>query len=87
VVDPHPRLGLARPSVQVEQRLVLLRGCTSQFLMWVDEVDEVVRLDPAAVSGVPSPQADAVAPRVVRLGQAIVPLLAPDALEPRTVAA
>ncbi len=85
VVDPHTRLAMQKPTVQAEQRLVLVHG-TSQFLLWVDAVDEVVRLDPAAISGVPGPRQNAVAPSVVRLGDAIVPLLAPGALEPRMVA-
>ncbi|MBV8715802.1 MAG: chemotaxis protein CheW [Chloroflexi bacterium] len=86
VVDPHARLGLPRPGLASDHRLILLRG-KDPFLLWVDEVDEVVGLDPATISDVPSAPPNAVAPRVVRLGDAIVPLLAPGALEPRTASA
>src|SRR6266851_7289021 len=41
VVDPHPRLGLASPSVAAEHRLVLLKA-SAPFLMWVDEVEDVI---------------------------------------------
>jgi chemotaxis signal transduction protein len=86
VADPHGRLGLPRPDVTVEHRLILLRG-DKPFLLWVDEVDEVVALPPDAFSGVPTQQVTPVVPTVVRLGEAIVPLLAPAALEPRGSAA
>jgi chemotaxis signal transduction protein len=86
VADPHARLGMQRPEVAADHRLILLRG-TRPFLLWVDEVDEVVVLGADAFSGVPSQQSSPIVPTVVRLGDAIVPLLAPAALEPRGVAA
>jgi purine-binding chemotaxis protein CheW len=86
VADPRARLGLSRPSVTADHRLILLRG-DKPFLLWVDEVEEVVSLGPEAFSGVPSQQLSPVAPAVVRLGESIVPLLAPAALEPRGIAA
>jgi purine-binding chemotaxis protein CheW len=82
VIDPRPRLGAPTPDAHPEHRLVLVRG-TKPFLLWVDEVDEVVSLGPDHVTSVPAQQASPVVPRVVRLGNAIVPLLAPTALEPR----
>jgi chemotaxis signal transduction protein len=87
VVDPRPRLGLPSPTASAEQRLVALRGSgANRFLLWVDEVDEVVTVTPEELSGVPAQQASPVVPRVLRLGDAIVPLLAPTALEPRVAA-
>jgi chemotaxis signal transduction protein len=82
VVDPRARLGLPTPSVHVGHRMVLVRG-TKPFLLWVDDVDEVVSLGPDDVTGVPAQQASPAVPRVFRLGTDIVPLLAPTALEPR----
>lgn len=82
VTDPRPRLGLPTPTVSAEHRMVLVRG-THRFLLWVDGVDEVVSLSDDELSGVPAQQASPVVPRVIRLGDALVPLLAPSALEPR----
>jgi purine-binding chemotaxis protein CheW len=82
VVDPRPRLGVPTPEAHPEHRLVLVRGMRP-FLLWVDEVDEVVSLGPDDVTAVPAQQASPVVPRVLRLGNEIVPLLAPTALEPR----
>ena len=82
VADPHARLGLSKPAQAADHRLILLRG-SNPFLLWVDEVDEVVALSPEAFSGIPTHQVSPVVPTVVRLGEAIVPLLAPAALEPR----
>jgi chemotaxis signal transduction protein len=82
VMDPHARVGVPSPKVAAEQRLVLLRANTS-FLVWVDEVEEVVSVRPEELSAVPAQQMSPVVPRVLRLGEAIVPMLAPSALEPR----
>jgi chemotaxis signal transduction protein len=85
VVDPRPRLGLPSPMPSAEHRMVALRSSGgNRFLLWVDEVDEVVTLTPDELSGVPAQQASPVVPRVLRLGDAVVPLVAPSALEPRT---
>jgi purine-binding chemotaxis protein CheW len=85
VVDPRARLGLVTPGVAAGQRLILLRGAT-QFLMWVDEVDDVIALSPESVSEVPTSRTSPVVTSVVRLNETIVPLLAPGALEPRVIA-
>jgi chemotaxis signal transduction protein len=82
VVDPRPRIGMPSPKVGAEHRLVLLRANTA-FLVWVDEVEEVVSIRPEEMSTVPAQQLSPVVPRVLRLGDAIVPMLAPPALEPR----
>ena len=81
VIDPHPRLGVASPKVAAEHRLVLLRA-TARFLVWVDEVEEVVSVQPTDMSAVPAPQASPVVGRVMRLGDALVPMLAAATLEP-----
>lgn len=82
VIDPRPRLGLPTPKIGTEQRLVLLRANTS-FLLWVDDVQEVVTLGPDEHNSVPAQHASPLVPRVLRVGEEIVPLLAPTALEPR----
>jgi purine-binding chemotaxis protein CheW len=82
VIDPYARLGLSSPPVAAEHRLVLLRGNTS-FLLWVEDVEEVVNLTAADVNAVPTQQSSPLVPRVLRLGDELVPLLAPTALGPR----
>jgi chemotaxis signal transduction protein len=81
VIDPHPRLGLASPNLGADHRLVLLTGDVP-FLLWVDEVDAVVTGAADALSVVPGQQASPLIPHVLRLGDTIVPVLAPTALEP-----
>jgi purine-binding chemotaxis protein CheW len=82
VIDAHARLGVARPQLSADHRLVLLNH-TSEFLMWVDAVEDVVALDRNGASGVPLPAASSrVVASVVRLGDEIVPLLDASALEP-----
>ena len=82
VIDPHPRLGLPTPRLAAEQRLVLLRANVA-FLLWVDDVEEVVVSGADGLSIVPAQQSSPLVARVLRLGETIVPVLAPAALEPR----
>jgi purine-binding chemotaxis protein CheW len=82
VLDPHPRLGLPTPKVAAEHRLVLVQA-TNPFLLWVDEVEEVITVTEDELSVVPAQQASPLVPRVLRFGTAVVPVLAPAALEPR----
>jgi purine-binding chemotaxis protein CheW len=82
VVDAHPRLGLPTPRVAAEQRLVLLRASVP-FLMWVDDVEEVVVSSADALSLVPAQRGTPLVTGILRLGEIIVPVLAPAALEPR----
>jgi purine-binding chemotaxis protein CheW len=82
VINPHPRLGLATPKMTAEQRLVLLRA-GAPFLMWVEDVEEVVVSRAADLSVVPDQRASPFVSNVLRLGERIVPVLAPAALEPR----
>src|SRR5713101_5286463 len=82
VIDPHPRLGLPSPRLAAEQRLVLLRAPVP-FLLWVDDVEEVVVTGADGLSVVPAQQSSPLVARVLRLGETIVPVLAPAALAPR----
>jgi chemotaxis signal transduction protein len=83
VIDVRPRLGLPTPALLADQRLVLITG-SERFLLWVDAIEEVL---PAAdaQSTVPSQVASPLIPRVIRLGDELVPVLALSALAPRTV--
>lgn len=81
VVDPHPCLGLPSPKVGAEHRLVLVRA-NGPFLVWVDEVEEVVGVQHEETSAVPVSQASSVVGRVMRLGDTLVPMLSPAILEP-----
>jgi chemotaxis signal transduction protein len=81
VVDPRPRLGLPSPRVAPEQRLVKMRA-NVPFLLWVDGVAEVIE-EANALSSVPAQHANPIVPRVMRLGDAMIPMLGPAALEPR----
>ena len=52
--------------------------------MWVDDVEEVVVLSSTdGLSLVPDQPASPLVSRILRLGEVIVPVLAPAALEPR----
>jgi len=81
VVDPHPRLGLASPTVAVEHRLVQLKA-DAPFLLWVDDVEDVVALSTAEVGAVPATDANPLVGRAVRVGDDVLHCLAPTALEP-----
>jgi purine-binding chemotaxis protein CheW len=83
VINPRPRLGLATPAMHADQRLVLVSG-TERFLLWVDAIEDVL---PAAdaQSTVPSQVASPLIPRVIRLGDEMVPILALSALEHRAI--
>jgi chemotaxis signal transduction protein len=81
VVNPHPRLGLPTPAIAAEQRLILV-NLQSPFLVWVDEVDEVVEFAANAVSTVPGQHQTPLVQRVMRLGETLVPMLSLGALGP-----
>jgi chemotaxis signal transduction protein len=82
VLDLRPLLGLPNLAPAAEHRLVLLKA-TTPFLVWVDNVEEVVDFAPDSLSDVPGQQAGPLVRSIVRLGAAIVPVLEPAALEPR----
>ncbi len=79
VVDPRPRLGLTSAGVAIEHRLVLLRG-NSLYLLWVDDVDDVVSINPDQLSAVPS--SEPLVANILRMSDGIIPVLAPGTLEP-----
>jgi purine-binding chemotaxis protein CheW len=81
VLDPRPLLGLPNLAPAAEHRLVLLSS-TTRFLVWVDNVEEVVDCPSDALNEVPAQQPNPLVRAVFRLGETIVPLLAPAALEP-----
>ncbi|HLZ31702.1 MAG TPA: chemotaxis protein CheW [Chloroflexota bacterium] len=85
VLDPRPLLGLPDVAPAAEHRLVLLTS-TTRFLIWVDTVEEVVAYTSDDLSDVPAQQAHSLVRAVLRLGEAIVPVLSPAALEPRVAA-
>jgi purine-binding chemotaxis protein CheW len=76
VVDPRPRLGLATPPMHAEHSLVLV-AADSRFLLWVDAVDDVVV---ATNSG--TAVSDSIVSRVLRLDDALLPVLSAAALGP-----
>jgi len=76
VVDARPRLGLATPPMHAEHSLVLI-AANSRFLLWVDAVDDVML---AASSG--ASVSDSIVSRVIRLDDALLPVLSAAALEP-----
>jgi purine-binding chemotaxis protein CheW len=82
VIDPRPSLGLPTPAMHVDQRLVLVSG-SGRFLLWVDAIDEVLP-GADAQAAVPAHLASPVMPRVIRLGDGLVPILSLAALEPRS---
>jgi purine-binding chemotaxis protein CheW len=82
VVDPRPRLGLPTPQLNAEQRLVLVTG-SSRFLLWVDAIEEVVS-GADAMTTVAAQHTSPLVPRVIRLGDKVVPILAPSVFEPRS---
>ena len=82
VIDPRTRLGLSSPPMAAEHRLVCLRA-RAPYLMWVDSVDGVVPIADGELSDVPGQTNGPLVPQVLRVGDAIVPVLAPTALEPR----
>lgn len=81
VVDPRPRLGLATPALNPDQRLALIDG-RDRFLLWLDAIDDVVP-SADALATLPADQATPLVPRVIRVGDDLVPILAPAALAPR----
>ena len=93
VIDPRHRLGLPSPTVCPEHRLILLSTAGRRFLLWVDAVEDIVVGAPGVLSAVPSPQASpltgphatlegvSLTPRVLRLEDGVVPILAPEALD------
>jgi chemotaxis signal transduction protein len=95
VIDPRHRLGLPSPTVSPEHRLILLSTAGRRFLLWVDAVDDVVVATPDLLTAAPSPDTSSLTaprvgdltPRVLRLDDGVVPILAPEALDGARVGA
>jgi purine-binding chemotaxis protein CheW len=86
VVDPRARLGLSAPSLDADQRLVLV-SAAQRFLVWVDAIDEIVQVDPEHISSVPGVDHRSLVQRVLRVGDQILPVLSPTALDPAAAGA
>jgi purine-binding chemotaxis protein CheW len=81
VVDPRHRLGRPSPEVHPDQRLIVLRART-RYLLWVDEVERIVSVQPRDLDAVQSDAEQPLAPSVVRLDGEVIPVLSPEALDP-----
>lgn len=85
VIDPRPWLGLSSPTICPEHRLILLSTAGRRFLLWVDAVDDVVAAAAGVLVAVASAEARSLTgrltPRVLRLDDGLVPILAPEALD------
>lgn len=81
VIDPRPRLGLASPTWTAEQRLVLLASASQRFLLWVDELEDVVDHVAEALSAISSTDGQRLTTHVLRWGTELVPILSPRALQ------
>jgi chemotaxis signal transduction protein len=81
VVDPRPRLGLASPAWTADQRLVVLATASQRFLLWVDELEDVVDHAAEALSAIGSADGQRLTTHVLRWGDELVPILSPLALQ------
>ena len=84
VVDPRPRLGLPPATPDVDQHLVVLAAAT-RYLLWVDRVEAIEAVPAGAFDAVDAGGGPGVAPQVVRLAGAVLPVLSPTALDPGPV--
>ena len=84
VVDARARFGLPTPGLNLDQRLVVI-GDQHRYVLWVDDVEQITAVSPHAFdqigTGEGGPEA-ALAPFVVRLDDGVLPVLAPEALDP-----
>jgi chemotaxis signal transduction protein len=81
VVDPRPRLGLPPAIPDVDHHLVVLTAAT-RYLLWIDRAECIEDVPAAAFDTVEAGGGAAVAPQVVRLAGAVLPVLSPAALDP-----
>jgi purine-binding chemotaxis protein CheW len=81
VVDPRPRLGLPSPAWTADQRLVVLAAASERFLLWVDELEDVVDHAADALSAIGSAGGQRLTTHVLRLANELVPILSPRALQ------
>ena len=79
IVDPRPLLGLYPVEPHPEQHLIVIDAGTD-FLLWVDRAESVEAVPSGAITTVES--ADSLAPRLARLRDEHIPILAPTTLDP-----
>ncbi len=78
-VDPRPRLGLPPGRPQVDQQLVVVQA-RSRYVLWVDRTEQVAVV--ASHEAVPAKAAHGLASVAIRVGGEVLPVLAPEALDP-----
>jgi chemotaxis signal transduction protein len=81
VVDPRPRLGLPTPAFHPDQHLVVL-AASSRYLLWIDRAEAIESAPAEIFDTVEGAGEQAIAPLVVRLAGRVLPVLAPEALDP-----
>ena len=79
VVDPRPLLVLHPVAPHPDQHLVAI-GAATNFLLWVDRAESVKGVPSGALTTVES--ADPLVPRLARLRDEHLAILAPTALDP-----
>ncbi len=84
VVNPRPALRLATPAPHPSHQLVLLTAITT-YLLWLDEVEQIISVSAQSIGAVESDDASGVVPLVLRLGGHVVPILSPERLDPGPV--
>ena len=81
VVDPRPGLGLPPSRPDPSQHLIVM-SIGTRYILWVDEVERIVLVQADDVDAVHVGTERALVPFAVRLHGALVPVLAPEALDP-----
>jgi chemotaxis signal transduction protein len=81
VVDLHTRLDVPRPSVHVDQHLLVVTAST-RFLVWLDRIETIVEVDDDQVIRVETSTSSTLAPFLMRIEDKGVPILALEELDP-----
>lgn len=81
VLDARPRLGQPTPGFDPDQRLIVV-AASRRFLLWVDAVEEIASARPGDLDAMLAGRRDPLTPYVARLQGRVVPVLAPEALDP-----
>jgi chemotaxis signal transduction protein len=80
-VDLRPRLGLPTPAFHPDQHLIVVAART-RYLLWIDRAERIEYAPAEAFDVVEAGAEQAIAPLVVRLAGAVLPVLSPEALDP-----
>jgi len=80
-IDLRPRLGLPTPAFQPDQHLVVL-SARARYLLWVDRAERIEYVPAEAFDAVEDGAEQTIAPLLVRLAGAVLPVLSPEALDP-----